>query len=145
MSDAGYHQPMEIPAPSPVLPEAIRRFLEPPRFATISTINPDGAPHQAVVWYALDGDRLLINSRPARRWPQNLERDPRIGIAIYDDADPEHWISLRGTAERLRDGNAASEDIAALARRYGSDPEKFLGIARVTFRVRIERTFEYGP
>ncbi|MFZ9763599.1 MAG: pyridoxamine 5'-phosphate oxidase family protein, partial [Candidatus Limnocylindrus sp.] len=31
---------------------AIRAFLERPRFATLSTVNADGAPFSAVVWYA---------------------------------------------------------------------------------------------
>jgi hypothetical protein len=35
------------------LPDRIRTFLDDERFATISTIDPDGAPRQAVVWYTL--------------------------------------------------------------------------------------------
>ena len=135
---------MDQPVPSKPLPAAIRRFLEAPRFATIATIQPDGSPHQAVIWYGLDGDDLLINSRRGRRWPANLERDPRVSLAIYDDARPEHWVGVRGTASVLRDGPAAVGDIQDLARRYDGDPEQYAGQDRVTFRVRIETTFEYG-
>jgi hypothetical protein len=48
------------------LPESVRRFLAPPQYATISTVMPDGSPHQAVVWYALADDSLMVNSRRGR-------------------------------------------------------------------------------
>ena len=126
-----------------VIPEAIREFLAAPRFATIATIGLDGSPHQAVVWYALEGDTLYLNSRRERRWPQNLERDGRINIAVHDHEKLGHWVGLRGTAEVARTGEAAIEDIAAMARRYRGDPEGFRGQDRITFAVRIERTYEY--
>ena len=133
-----------IPAPaSTLIPEAIREYLAAPRFATIATIGLDGSPHQAVVWYALDGDTLYINSRRERRWPQNLERDERINVAVHHHEKPGHWVGLRGTAEVARTGDAAIEDIAAMARRYGGDPDGFKGQDRITFAVRIERTYEY--
>lgn len=129
---------------SVAMPAATRTFLEAPRYATISTVMPDGAPHQAVVWYALDGETLLINSRRGRRWPANLQRDPRIGIAVYDTANPDHWVSIRGNAEVVRQGEAAVADIQELARRYDGDPEEFVGQDRITFRIRPRSTFDYG-
>lgn len=130
-------------APSPI-PDAARAFLEPARFATLATLDADGFPHQAVAWYVLDGNGLLINSRTERHWPRNLDRDPRISIAVYDMADPEHWVGIKGQARRIHEGETAVEDIIAIARRYGSDGERFRGQSRVTYRVEIERVFEYG-
>jgi PPOX class probable F420-dependent enzyme len=123
-------------------PEA-RAFLAMPRFATIATVGPDGAPHQAVIWYMLDGDDLVINSRPERRWPRNLAADPRISMAIYEIEQPEHWFGLKGRAELLHEGAEATADIQALARRYGGDPAKYAGQARVSYRIHVEHVFEY--
>jgi PPOX class probable F420-dependent enzyme len=120
-----------------------RAFLATPRFATIATVGPDGAPHQAVIWYMLDGDDLIINSRPERRWPRNLAADPRISMAIYELEQPEHWFGLKGQAELLHEGDEATADIQALARRYGADPGKYAGQARVSYRIRVEHVFEY--
>ena len=120
-----------------------RAFLATPRFATIATVGPDGAPHQAVIWYKLDGDDLIINSRPERRWPRNLAADPCISIAIYELEQPEHWFGLKGRAELLHEGAEATADIQALARRYGGDPATYAGQARVSYRIRVERVFEY--
>jgi PPOX class probable F420-dependent enzyme len=133
------------PDPAPVpLPGPIRDFLAAPRIATIATINPDGSPHQALVWYALDGDDLLINSRRHRRWPKNLARDGRISVAVPDIARPNHWVGVKGDAEQVREGQAAIGDIQELARRYAEDPAQYEGQDRITFRVSVESTFEYG-
>jgi PPOX class probable F420-dependent enzyme len=131
-------------APAASLPDPIRAFLSEPRIATIATINPDGSPHQAVVWYALDGDDLLINSRRERRWPQNLARDGRISVAVPEGERPYHWVGVKGHAELLRDGDRATDDIQMLARRYGRDPSRYGGQDRVTYRIVVMSTFEYG-
>src|SRR6266536_2415409 len=70
----GYHPGMEPAHPhstvSPVLAPRFRTFLEQRLFAALATIDPDGAPRQAVIWYRLEDDgRILINSRIGRRWP----------------------------------------------------------------------------
>jgi PPOX class probable F420-dependent enzyme len=126
------------------LPDPIRAFLAAPRYATLATLGADGAPHQAPIWYDLDGDDLLINSRRHRHWPRNLLRDPRLSIAVIDADEPEHWVGVKGHAELLRDGDSAMLDIQALARRYGRDPSAYDGQDRVTYRVVVESTFEYG-
>jgi PPOX class probable F420-dependent enzyme len=128
---------------APVIPDQIRTFLDAPRFATIATLDEDGAPRQAVIWYRLDGDTLLINSRRERRWPRNLQRDGRVAIAVHDHEKLGHWVGLRGRAEVVRTGPDSVADIADLARHYGGDPEVFRGQDRITFVVRIERTYEY--
>jgi PPOX class probable F420-dependent enzyme len=130
--------------PSIPLPDPVRAFLAEPRIATISTINPDGSPHQAVIWYALDGDGLLINSRRGRRWPRNLLDDGRISVAVYEAERPHHWVGVKGHAQLLHEGEAAIADIQALARRYGEDPAQYARQDRVSYRIVVASTFEYG-
>src|SRR5690242_7595104 len=65
---------------SPALAPRVREFLGATRFVTIATVGADGSPHQAVVWYRLDGDEIVINSAVGRRWPADLVRDGRIGL-----------------------------------------------------------------
>ena len=137
-----YHPAMATDTPI-VSPDA-REFLAAPRFATIATVAPDGAPHQAVVWYLLDGDDLIINSRPERHWPRNLAANPHISVAIYEMERPEHWFGLKGRAEPLHEGAAATADIQAMARHHGKDPQTYAGQVRVSSRIRIASVFEYG-
>jgi PPOX class probable F420-dependent enzyme len=118
-------------------------FLDALRFATISTIDPDGAPRQAVIWYTVDGDEIVINSAVGRRWPSNLVRDPRIAFAVTDAADGYRWIGLTGTVRAVTDQPTAQADIAGMARRYHADEpdeaerlisERFTRQERISFR-----------
>ncbi len=129
-----------------VLPDTVRAFLASGlRFATIATIDPDGAPRQAVIWYTLDGDGLLINSAVGRRWPANLVRDPRISVAVAEAEDAYRWVGLTGITEAITDQPTAQADIAAMARRYHADEpveaerlirDRFQRQERISFRVR---------
>ncbi|MFI5254823.1 MAG: pyridoxamine 5'-phosphate oxidase family protein [Candidatus Limnocylindrales bacterium] len=121
---------------APLTP-AVRRFLdEAIRFATIATLGPDGRAHQAVIWYAVEDDGILINSRVGRRWPTELLRDPRIALTVTDPAiPPERTITIQGDAVVAATGAAALADILALARRYGSAARDFETHERISFRV----------
>src|SRR5512146_953568 len=73
--------------PFVTIPDRIRAFLAAPHVVTIGTTGADGAPHQAVAWYRLEpDDRILLNSRYPRRWPADLQRDPRVSLAGHDAA-----------------------------------------------------------
>ena len=100
------------------LPDHIRTFLDDERYATIATTDADGTPRQAAVWYTLDGDQIVINSAIGRRWPTNLQRDPRISFAVVDAADGYRWVGVSGTVEAITDRETAQADIAGMARRY---------------------------
>ena len=111
-----------MPTSTTPLPARVRAFLETPRYAAIATTDPDGAPRQAVIWFRLDGDTIVINSLEGRRWPSNLRRDPRISVAVTD-ATTENWVGITGTVEVVDDQARAQADIAAMARRYhAADP-----------------------
>ena len=131
--------------PSLPFPAHIRTFLDDLRFATITTIDPDGAPRQAVIWYAVDGDEILVNSAVGRRWPSNLGHDPRIAFSVIDAADGYHWVGLTGTVRAITDHDTTQGDIAAMARRYHADDpaeaerlitERFERQERISFRFR---------
>ena len=119
-----------------------RAFLEAPgRYATIATIDPDGSPLQAVVWYQLRDDAsILINSLVGRRWPQNLLRDPRMSVTVEQGYD---YVSMRGEAETLHGGDAAVADILALAARYETG-EEYERRAR-GFRPQARISFVFRP
>jgi PPOX class probable F420-dependent enzyme len=134
------------------LPEPIRAFLDQLRFATISTIDPDGTPRQAVIWYTLDGDEIVINSALGRRWPANLLRDPRIAFSVIDQDDGYRWVGMSGTIRPITDQPTTQADIAAMARRYHADEpdeaerlirERFERQERISFRFRPESVHDH--
>lgn len=129
----------------PVLSVSVREFLDATRFATIATIDPDGGPRQAVTWYRLDGDEIVLNSKVGRRWPSNLVRDSRISIAV-SATDGDRWVGLTGTARAVTEQATARADIAEMARRYHADePEKAERLIRDQFQRQERISFRITP
>jgi PPOX class probable F420-dependent enzyme len=147
-------KPVPAPAANPPtrpLSPATREFLDSTHWATIATVDPAGTLRQAVVWYTVDGDEIVINSAVGRHWPSNLLRDPRVSLSVASD-DGYHWVSITGTATPVRDQPTAQADIAAMARRYHADePGKadrlirnnFRRQERISFRIRATRIVDY--
>jgi PPOX class probable F420-dependent enzyme len=101
------------------LDPAVREYLqEPGRLGVLATVNPNGTPHQCVVWYRLTDGGILLNSADGRRWPANLRRDGRASLMV---ADPDGYVVVRGTAEVIAEGDQAQADIVALAHLYHRD------------------------
>ena len=74
------------------------RFLEKPRIARLGTINPDGTPHIAPVWYRLeDGELRILTDRGCRKH-RNIERDPRVSVCVDDERPPYHTVLIGGLA-----------------------------------------------
>jgi PPOX class probable F420-dependent enzyme len=137
-------------SPTPaVLSADGRRFLDAPRYAVVATLNADGSALQAVVWYRLEEDTIVFNSRVGRTWPGNLGRDPRVSFIV---ADGEDYIEMRGEVTIDDDPVRGLRVIEELACLY--EPERdpadraaaFAGQHRVTFELRPARIYErfYG-
>lgn len=137
--------------PAASIEDETRAFIDTTRFATIATIDADGSIRQAVVWYTVNGDEILVNSAVGRRWPSNLLRDPRVSLSIANE-DGYRWVTISGTAEPVEDQAIAQADIAGMARRYhADDPDKaerlirdsFTRQQRISFRIRPARIVDY--
>src|SRR3954469_7115062 len=134
-----------MPTPAPALSVAVRAFLDEPHVASVATVDADGGPRQAVVWFRLEpDDRILVNSRTPRRWCLNLLREPRTAISIVDQRDAYRWVGLTAVVDEVvEDVERARDDIVSLAHRYrpgGPTPESiasFRSQPRVSFRLRL--------
>ena len=131
--------------PNPDLSPAALAFLRGPHFMSVASVDPDGSPRQAVVWYDVLADRrILLNSRTPRRWCSNLAERPTVALSVIDGGDGYRWLGLTGVVEEvIADVERARDDIVALAHRYhpeGPEAEQiaaFRSQPRVTFLVRI--------
>lgn len=128
------------------LSAAAQAFLNEPRFAVLSTLNPDGTAQLTVMWYALEGDEILMNTKADRKKDQNLRRDPRIAICVEDGY---RYVTISGRARLIDDQPTAQADIQRLAGRY-HPPEKVAQMMRdlfgkeqrVTIRLAIKEVIE---
>ena len=125
-----------------ILADNIKTFLKQKRFAVAATINEDGTPQQTVMWYELQGDRIMMNTAVGRLKEKNLARDPRLSFCVEDEYK---YVTITGRAELDYDTERSQADIRALAIRYhgqekGEDMSRdlFSKQARVTFYMTIE-------
>jgi PPOX class probable F420-dependent enzyme len=128
------------------LPAAVRAFLEEPRFAVLATTGRDGRPQQTVMWYALRGDHIMMNTATGRLKDHNVRREPRVSMCVEDGA---RFVTVRGRMTIVHQGEAAQADILALARRYHpkADPERFSYFRReqrVTLMMSIDWVISSG-
>ena len=125
-----------------------RKFLEERRFAVVGTINPDGSPHLAVMWYLIDRDDIVVNSAEGRLKDRNLARDPRMSVII---AEGYSFVRIDGKASIEHDQRIAQADIRRLAvLNYGeakadeSVRERFGKQHRISYRLPIRRVYSDG-
>ncbi|MGK5533820.1 PPOX class F420-dependent oxidoreductase [Streptomyces sp. URMC 129] len=103
------------------LDEKTRELLDGKNFATVATLQPDGAPQTSVVWIERDGDTVRFSTTAHRRKARNLERDDRVSVTVFDLANPYHSVEIRGRAELTED--PAKELPHRLSHKYlGEDP-----------------------
>ncbi len=131
-----------------VLSNEVRNFLTAlPRYATIATVNPDGSPHQTVIWFLVRGDELVLNSRHGRRWPSNLRREKRANLCVYEAEDA---VTVDCVLEREYEGEEAQADIAVMAHRYDTpevavrEIERYRTERRLSFVLRPIRVHTHG-
>lgn len=113
----------------------------PGRFATLATVDADGWPLQAVIWYELRADGILFNSAVGRRWPANLQHDPRASLMVEDRYD---YVAIRGEVEVRPDPVAAQADIARLARSY-LEPDEAERVISERFQKQVRISFLLRP
>src|SRR5258706_14644904 len=85
------------------LNDRIRNVLDRKNFASVATLNPDGAPQASIVWVLRDGDAVLFSVTSKRQKARNLARDPRVSLTIFDLKNPYYSVEIRGTAEIAED------------------------------------------
>ena len=123
--------------------DPVREFLSAPRCAVLSTLGPDGSPRQIVIHYMLGEDHVRLNGHRDRRWVANVRRDPRVALIVHDERDYLHYVSIRGRAALIDEGEDALAEAMRQAERYGEDPAGFAGQPRVRFRIEPEHVHEY--
>ena len=127
--------------------DKVRSFLMEKRFAVLATVGNDGLPHQSVMWYALEGDEILMNTLRGRVKDENIQRDPRVSICIEDEYS---WVTLVGEARLIEEQAQAQADIRGLAIRYHGEEDGnkqadklFAKQERITIRIKINRVVDH--
>lgn len=102
--------------------------------AWLTTVRPSGQPDSVPVWFLWRDDTVLIYSMPSTQKLRNLERNPRVALALDDTDFGEDVIRIEGTAVHAPQEPAAYE-VPDYVRKYGDRirqigfdaPESFAG------------------
>lgn len=132
---------------STTLSDKARAFLQEPRFAVLGTLNQDGSPQLTTMWYLLEGDTIIMNTKAGRLKERNMRRDPRISVCVPDGYS---YVTISGIVEMIDDPQISQQDIYRLAVRYDGEEsakqqmeEQFSKETRVTLHLKCQHVVEH--
>jgi len=123
------------------LPEGLLDLLRRPSPCLLSTTLADGSPHLTQTWVATDGEHVLVNTVRGYQKVRNVERDPRVSVAVLDPDDPSRYYSLRGTVLSVSEDESAAT-IESLSQRYTGGPYRNYGggdQVRLLLTIRVDK------
>jgi len=126
-----------------MIDQRIRDFLDRQTAGVLATTRPDGGVRQSVVYFALDGDRLLISTEPARAKAKDVQRTGRASLCVIGAAAPYPSVTLEGAA-RIRTAGIGADTARVWSRIGGQsvDPLSDAELAAMN-RVVLEITVEH--
>jgi PPOX class probable F420-dependent enzyme len=120
---------------STTLSDKARAFLSERRYAVLATLHKDGSTQQTVMWYLLEGDTIIMNTKKGRIKDRNMRRDSRISICVQEGYS---YITISGNAELNDDPEISQSDIYRLAVRYNGEATAQRQMAREFSREQRE-------
>ena len=121
-----------------------RSFLSGVHFAVVSTIASDGMPHQTVMWYMLDGSRLLLSTPNGSLKHKHIKRDHRISVCVEKGYT---YVTLTGRVTLNEEPTSARADYDRLGKRYRRtfNPFMILGFLLRDATSRLKRRLSGAP
>ena len=83
-------------------------------------------PQMTQTWVDTDGEHVIINSVQGYVKLKNIERDPRVAVAISDPSNPTRYFQVRGRVVSMTTDGAA-DHIEMLSQKYIGKPYAWYG------------------
>ena len=87
-----------------VITDDLRAFLDGHPVGVLATAAPDGKPRQSLVYFARDGERLLISTLADRRKARDAERTGWASLCVMGHQPPYASATFSGPARILTAG-----------------------------------------
>lgn len=117
-------------------------LLREPHIAQLVTLMPDGSPQISPVWVDTDGTDILINTALGRLKSNNMAKDARVAVSVYDPENSyTRVVNVRGRVTSISE-EGADAHIDSLAKKYmgvDSYPNPSPDETRVIVRISPER------
>jgi PPOX class probable F420-dependent enzyme len=128
------------------LSEDLLELLRRPSTCYIATTMPDGSPQLTQTWVDTDDEHVLINSVQGFLKVRNVERDPRVAVAVSDPDNPRRYFQVRGrVVDVITEG--AADHIEKLSQKYFGTPYPWYGSrdqVRVVIAIEPEKISGMG-
>ncbi len=128
------------------LSQDVLDLLRRPSTCYIATTMADGSPQLTQTWVDTDGEHVLINSVQGFLKVKNIERDPRVAVAVSDPDNPWRYFQVRGRVVDVTTDGAA-EHIEKLSQKYLGMPYPWFGgrdQVRVVIAIEPEKITSMG-
>ena len=128
-------------------PDEKAEFLRRGHTIYLASNGEDGFPHLIAMWYALEGDTVLMTTFRKSQKVKNLQRDPRCALLLEEGAtyDKLKGVFLRGHCEIVDDEETTLATLGKIgARAAGSSvppPTEALEAMRHQARKRVTLIF----
>jgi PPOX class probable F420-dependent enzyme len=127
------------------LTDDLRDFLDAHRAGVLATTAGDGEPRQSVVYYARDGERLLISTESKRWKARDVVRSGWASLCVLGHEQPYPSAMFSGRAEILTT-DIGPATAAVMQRIAGMDEppepqtdEALAAVDRVILAITVER------
>ncbi len=128
------------------LSEELVALLQQPSICYIATTMTDGSPQLTQTWVDTDGEYVVINTVQGYVKLKNIDRDPRVAVAISDPENPSRYFQVRGRViDMTTEGGA--DHINMLAQKYLGTPYPWYGgrdQVRVIIRIEADSISSMG-
>jgi PPOX class probable F420-dependent enzyme len=127
------------------LTDDLREFLDAHRVGVLATIGDDGKPHQSVVYYVWDGDRLLVSTLSARLKAKHVQSTGWASLSVRGDEQPYPSATFSGPAEILTEGIGPATALIVQRIAGAEEPpepesdEALAALDRVILAITVER------
>ena len=73
-------------------------FLALPLLLKLACLRPDGWPYIVPLWFAWEARKLYVVARERAVWIPYIQREPRVGVLIDEDARRHRRVQMTATA-----------------------------------------------
>jgi PPOX class probable F420-dependent enzyme len=108
------------------MPDELLALLRGRSTCYIATVMPDGSPQMTQTWVDTDGERIVINTVQGYVKVKNVERDPRVAVAIASPDNPSRYFQVRGRVVNVTTEGAV-DHINQLSQKYIGAPYPWYG------------------
>lgn len=84
------------------------QFISEHRWAALTTLRSSGNPSTSLVAYAREDDSLVVSTPGTTFKRRSLDRDARLSLCIFSNAEPFNFVTVEGTAQIETDNLEAS-------------------------------------